>query len=134
RYRRPRRYGYIAGPGPDPRTARLRDGAHLVNEGDRLREPLAVIGEHLVPETALVRLADGEPRRGGDEHGRRGRVEVPDVVVLELVTPDLLAGLQIERHDRVRPQVPPGPHTRVEVAARVAGRDVQPAGFRVDRR
>jgi hypothetical protein len=69
---------------------------------------------------------------GVEEHDRARGVVVPDVVMDLLVVPLELPGLQVERHDRGCVEVLAGAAAAEEVAARVAGGDVEEAELRVD--
>src|SRR4029077_14129163 len=91
RHRRPLRAAGSTRPGDGRGPAWLRDNPVLVHEGDWLRQRLAARGVQLVPETALVRLADSEAGRGREQDRRRRGVVVPVVVALELIAPDLRA-------------------------------------------
>ncbi len=62
-----------------------------------------------------------------NQDGRRGQVVVPQVVVHGLEVPDALAGLRVEGHDGVRVQVRPGSVAAVEVRARGAHGQENPA-------
>ena len=77
-------------------------------------------------EQQLARLA---AERGVDEHRRLGRVPVVQVVRRELEVPLQLAGVRIEREDRVRVEVVALALVAVVVGTRIAGRPVEQARF-----
>src|SRR6185437_10244374 len=67
------------------------------------------------------------------EHGLRGQVEIPQVVMYELLVPDELAGTGVEREQRVCKAVVSEPGAAVEVRTRRSRRDVYQAMVLVDR-
>src|SRR6185437_4797246 len=104
--------------------------------GDR-KERLALGALEHVEHSGLGRL---DHRRYGDtfhfdihEHGLRGQVEIPQVVMYELLVPDELAGTGVEREKRVCKAVVSEPGAAVEVRTRRSRRDVYQAMVLVDR-
>ena len=68
------------------------------------------------------------------EHERRAHVVFPDVVVHELIVPAHLAGLQLQRDDRVVEQVVARPQFAAPLRHRVPGFEVHEPEVRVHRR
>ena len=90
--------------------------------------------EHEDP-TLLGDLRDGRDLppadRDVDKVGRRREIEVPDVVVDDLVVPDAATGPRVETDDAVREQVVALAVAAVEVVRRSADRQVDVAEFQV---
>ena len=59
-----------------------------------------------------------------EEHDRRGKVVVPDVVMHHLEVPAVLTRQSIERHDRRRKEVVARPYPTIEVGTGVPGREI----------
>ena len=68
-----------------------------------------------------------------EQDRRRRRVVVPDVVLDQLLVPDPLAGLHVQRDDAGAEQVVAGAEAAVVVDGRAVGRDVDQAARRVGR-
>ena len=66
------------------------------------------------------------------DHGIR-RVEVPQIVADLLEVPAVLARGHVHSDDGDREKVVSGPHSAVEIRARIAGGEVQQAQFRIER-
>ncbi len=86
---------------------------------------LARLGDRFAFDSAVVEV---------EQHDRRGRVVVPDVVMHLLVMPAVLSGLRVERDDRRREQVVALADRAVVVGPRIARAEVEEAELGIDGR
>src|SRR5215467_14758751 len=114
--------------------ARLLQHGAFVDADERL--PRRAV-ENVDP-AGLARLRDAHAKLTVDpeveEHGRRGHVVVPDVVVDMLEMPAVLPGLHVDGNRRHREQIVAFAHDAVVVGTGITGSKIQEPKLRIDGR
>ncbi len=139
RHRRP--LDAAIGAGKHPRTLRSRQHPHVLlrHHGIREADQAAVLPIVHIDMTGLTAVDDARNDLAVlvlniDQDRRADRVKIPNVMGDVLIVAGILAGVEIERHERVGVEIVAGTNGAVQVGRRIADHEIDALRGEIDRR